>query len=61
MILDFDVALKSEFSVKRNLLEKAFACLRGSVDIEHKISQLREKSKFLNAKNATVTESFGYK
>ncbi|MHC4173810.1 MAG: hypothetical protein ACYTBX_12205 [Planctomycetota bacterium] len=55
------MALKSEFSVKRNLLEKAFACLRGSVDIEHKISQLREKSKFLNAKNATVTESFGYK
>jgi hypothetical protein len=29
--------LKSEFSVKRNLLEKAFAYTRGSVSFEHKI------------------------
>jgi len=55
------VALKSEFSVKRNLLEKAFADLRGSIGVEHKISQLREKIKLFNAKNATVTGNFGYK
>ena len=33
----FCLLLKSEFSVERNLLEKAFAYTRGSVGFEYKI------------------------
>jgi len=40
---------KSEFSVERNLLEKAFAYTRGSVSFEQKIGNLRGTNKSLDA------------
>ena len=41
LIQESCLVLKSEFSVKRNLLEKAFAYTRGSVSFEQKIGQLQ--------------------
>jgi len=61
LIPEANSGAKREFSVKRNLLKKAFAYLRGSVSVEQKISHLREKNKSLNAKNAMATGFFGIK
>jgi len=55
------MALKSEFSVKRNLLEKAFAYPRGSDSIEPKISQLQNNNKFLNNEDTPDTGNFATK
>jgi hypothetical protein len=45
--------------LRRNLLEKAFAYLRGSIGIEYKISKLSGKVSFFDAENTTVTGDFG--
>jgi hypothetical protein len=45
--------------LKRNLLKKAFAYLRGSIGIEYKISKLSGKIIFSDAENTTVTGDFG--
>jgi hypothetical protein len=49
LIQDTIFGVKSVFSVKRNLLEKAFAYTRGSVSFEHKIGQFQGKHKSLDA------------
>jgi len=53
------MALESKFSVKRNLLEKAIAYLRGSVGIEHKISQFNKKRPSNNDESAAIRKYFG--
>ena len=48
-IQDIILGDKSEFSVKRNLFEEAFAYTRGSASFEHKIGQFQGKNKSLDA------------
>jgi len=45
--------------VKRNLLEKAIAYLRGSVGIEHKISQFNKQKPSNFNQTASIWRYFG--
>ncbi len=49
LIQDIIFGAKNEFSVKRNLLEKAFAYTRWSVSFEYKIGQFQGTNKSLDA------------